>query len=461
MIAINQVLTQKSSNGDIVDESASNPEVPFANTLDELVKGSTEIIKSEEILLAELEADPTFEDVKAEELETEFLQENLLEILSEEEGQLGITNPVGPEKLPLIKQGDQLQDLDSTKQQTGLSRLEVLKQGKPLNDESILVPEQRIDIKDIEKDILAKQQTKLGENPLSEEILNGNKTRSKTSLNETLSAHPFSHLDDVLQKTQPIEDSNQKMQQMQAVLKQQYRSGNNENLQTDSQQEQILDAGLIKPGEQVQAVAARAPIESRLRVSSDQTKSTFSMKSSLEPVTGSDTRVTSNIFQTQLISKTEAATQNQAPVQTPDLPFDVEQIMSRVRVLRDNDSQQMTLRLQPEHLGQVTMKVRQNGGELQVDMRVDNMMAKQIIESGFDNLRSRFLDQELSYDQLSLNIEVDQRSTSQYDRDQQNSRFSGENASSERSESEEETIPGLTQSRSSINNNDNSLNIYV
>ena len=59
------------------------------------------------------------------------------------------------------------------------------------------------------------------------------------------------------------------------------------------------------------------------------------------------------------------------------------------------------------------MKVRQTGGELQVDMRVDNMMAKQIIEAGFDTLKSRFLDQELAYDQLSLNIEVDQRSASQ------------------------------------------------
>ena len=185
------------------------------------------------------------------------------------------------------------------------------------------------------------------------------------------------------------------------------------------------------------------------------------MKSGLEPVTGSDSRVTSNSFQTQLISRTEATQQNQAPVQAPDLPFDVEQIMSRVRVLRDNDSQQMTLKLQPEHLGQVTMKVRQNGGELQVDMRVDNMMAKQIIESGFENLRSRFLDQELSYDQLSLNIEVDQHSASQYDRDQQNSRFGEENASTGRGESEEEVTPNLVQSRSSMNNSDSALNIYV
>jgi len=91
---------------------------------------------------------------------------------------------------------------------------------------------------------------------------------------------------------------------------------------------------------------------------------------------------------------------------------------------------------------------------------VDNMMAKQIIEAGFDTLKSRFLDQELAYDQLSLNIEVDQRSASQYDRDQQNSGFGEENASRSRGDAEQETIPDPVNSRPIVNN-DSALNIYV
>ncbi|MEC8189529.1 MAG: flagellar hook-length control protein FliK, partial [SAR324 cluster bacterium] len=179
-----------------------------------------------------------------------------------------------------------------------------------------------------------------------------------------------------------------------------------------------------------------------------------------EPVPGLEPLTASSNFQSQLISKVEGAQQTQNNVQAPELPFDVEQVMGRVRVLRENDSQQITLRLQPDHLGQVTMKVRQMGGELQVDMRVDNMMAKQIIEAGFDTLKTRFLDQELAYDQLSLNIEVDQRSASQYDRDQQNSGFGEENASRSRGETEQETIPDPMNSRPIVNN-DSALNIYV
>ncbi|MEC8148683.1 MAG: flagellar hook-length control protein FliK, partial [SAR324 cluster bacterium] len=251
-----------------------------------------------------------------------------------------------------------------------------------------------------------------------------------------------------------------KLDQMQAVLKQQFRAENIDDVQAETQQEQILNAGLIKPGEQVQAAATRVPIESRIRIGSEQTESAFSLKSGLEPVPGLEPVTASNNFQSQLISKVEGAQQTQNNVQAPELPFDVEQVMGRVRVLRENDSQQITLRLQPDHLGQVTMKVRQTGGELQVDMRVDNIMAKQIIEAGFDTLKSRFLDQELAYDQLSLNIEVDQRSASQYDRDQQNSGFGEENASRSRGETEQETIPDPMNSRPIVNN-DSALNIYV
>ena len=460
MIAINQVLTPKTTkDGGIVDEASADPEIPFANTLDDLMEGSIAESEAGELLLTELEADPMLAELEYEESELNLLQENILETLTDEEKQIGLAVPITPELLPNSIDELQLQNGESFKERTGMSRLEVLQQGKPLTEESLLVPELRTDTKALKND-LAKQQTTLGQiNP--EEVLTESKSSSKAILNETSSAHPFSNMEAVFQKTQPLAESGEKMEQMQAVLKQQFRSGDNEAVQTETLQEQILNAGLIKPGEQVQATVSRAPIETRLRISSEQTESAFSMKSGLEPVPGLEPGAASNNFQSQLVSRTEGSQQAQAGVQAPELPFDVEQIMSRVRVLRENDSQQITLKLQPEHLGQVTMKVRQSGGELQVDMRVDNMMAKQIIESGFDNLKSRFLDQELSYDQLSLNIEVDQRSASQYDRDQQNSKFGEETASTARGETEEEIVPDLINRRSTANNSESALNIYV
>ena len=91
-----------------------------------------------------------------------------------------------------------------------------------------------------------------------------------------------------------------------------------------------------------------------------------------------------------------------------DLPFDIQQLASRVRIMRGNGVEEMTLRLHPEELGHITLKVRQSGGDLLIDMRVDNPLAKQIVESGFDLLRSRFLDQEFAYKDLALNVDINQ-----------------------------------------------------
>jgi hypothetical protein len=90
-----------------------------------------------------------------------------------------------------------------------------------------------------------------------------------------------------------------------------------------------------------------------------------------------------------------------------DLPFDIEQVVS------NGETQEITLRMEPEHLGRVLLKVRQAGNQLTVEMRVDNPAAKQIIEAGFDTLRSRFLDQEFAYQDMRMNVNVDQRGSQQ------------------------------------------------
>ncbi len=96
-----------------------------------------------------------------------------------------------------------------------------------------------------------------------------------------------------------------------------------------------------------------------------------------------------------------------------DLPFDIEQVVSRVRVMSNGETQEITLRMEPEHLGRVLLKVRQAGNQLTVEMRVDNPAAKQMIEAGFDTLRSRFLDQEFAYQEMRMNVNVDQRGSQQ------------------------------------------------
>ena len=141
-----------------------------------------------------------------------------------------------------------------------------------------------------------------------------------------------------------------------------------------------------------------------------------------------------------------------------DLPFDIQQLVSRVRIMRGNGVEEMTLRLHPEELGHITLKVRQSGGDLLIDMRVDNPLAKQIVESGFDSLRSRFLDQEFAYKDLALNVDINQKD-SQFGSDRQSEEFEDELFSSKRGKEQE--ISTLEEAPLERHRTDSGLNLYV
>ncbi len=55
MIAVNQVLTPKVTQGTVSDEAVADPEIPFSNTLDELLEDSMTEFEAEDLLLGELE----------------------------------------------------------------------------------------------------------------------------------------------------------------------------------------------------------------------------------------------------------------------------------------------------------------------------------------------------------------------------------------------------------------------
>ena len=55
MIAVNQLLTPKVTQGTVADEAVTDPEIPFSNTLDELLEDSMTEFEAEDFLLGELE----------------------------------------------------------------------------------------------------------------------------------------------------------------------------------------------------------------------------------------------------------------------------------------------------------------------------------------------------------------------------------------------------------------------
>ena len=199
------------------------------------------------------------------------------------------------------------------------------------------------------------------------------------------------------------------------------------------------------------------PLNQFRTLTAKDTQLPASSKSSADTVSSAGINSLAEVSGTTMVKGTTTNTPAE-PLRGADLPFNMEQVVSRVRILNGNGVEEMTLRLHPEDLGQITVKIRQSGADLLIDMRVDNPQAKLLVESGFDSLRSRFLDQEFSYKDLALNVDINERD-SQFGGDRKNYEFEDDLNSEERGKKEE--IADVEETPRVINRIDSGLNLYV
>ena len=199
------------------------------------------------------------------------------------------------------------------------------------------------------------------------------------------------------------------------------------------------------------------PLNQFRTLTAKDTQLPASSKSSTDTVSSAGINSLAEVSGTTMVKGATTNTPAE-PLRGADLPFNMEQVVSRVRILNGNGVEEMTLRLHPEDLGQITVKIRQSGADLLIDMRVDNPQAKLLVESGFDSLRSRFLDQEFSYQDLALNVDINERD-SQFGGDRKNYEFEDDLNSAERGKKEE--IADVEETPRVRNRNDSGLNLYV
>ena len=220
--------------------------------------------------------------------------------------------------------------------------------------------------------------------------------------------------------------------------------------------ENLQKAGVESTADASAKVSEQTSNQFRTLTAKD-TQLSGSSKSSADTVSPAGMNSLAEVSGTSMVKGTATNTSAE-PLRGADLPFNMEQVVSRVRILRGNGVEEMTLRLHPEDLGQITVKIRQSGAELLIDMRVDNPQAKLLVEAGFDALRSKFLDQEFSYQDLALNVDINERD-SQFSGDRKNSEFEEDMNSAERGKNEE--IAEVEETPRVINRNDSGLNLYV
>ncbi|MEL0329015.1 MAG: flagellar hook-length control protein FliK [Deltaproteobacteria bacterium] len=141
-------------------------------------------------------------------------------------------------------------------------------------------------------------------------------------------------------------------------------------------------------------------------------------------------------------------------------PFDMSQLTRNLRKGREGESQEVTLRLRPDELGTLTMKVKQLGDRLQVEMQVENPHVKQLVESDLEQLRNRFLDKEFNFSEMELTVNIDARS----DADSQAFENQGRYQEDTTAASQKQRLNAAQESASVVRpqtRSDGSLNLYA
>ena len=141
-------------------------------------------------------------------------------------------------------------------------------------------------------------------------------------------------------------------------------------------------------------------------------------------------------------------------------PFDMSQLTRNLRKGREGEAQEVTLRLRPDELGTLTMKVRQLGDRLQVEMQVENPHVKQLVESDLEQLRNRFLDKEFNFSEMELTVNIDARSDADSQAFANQGRYQEDTTAvsqKQRMNAAQETASAVRQQTRS----DGSLNLYA
>ncbi|MDH5751515.1 MAG: flagellar hook-length control protein FliK [Deltaproteobacteria bacterium] len=134
----------------------------------------------------------------------------------------------------------------------------------------------------------------------------------------------------------------------------------------------------------------------------------------------------------------------------------ISRLAQDVRWMVNNRRSEMSVRLNPEHLGQMQLKVTKQDGTLRVEMTVDNHAAKQLLDSRMVDLHEILAQENLGAETFSVNVDV--REGGQFDRGLADSRdLEGRTTSLGQSRTKEEEVASVARKTWS----DSKVSIYA
>ena len=90
--------------------------------------------------------------------------------------------------------------------------------------------------------------------------------------------------------------------------------------------------------------------------------------------------------------------------------LEIKDMVQNVKMMINKEKDQLTMKLNPAHLGKLQIKLRKEGEAMIGEMQVDNQMAKDLLESKIGELRQTLEDQGMKIDRFSVMVDSESAS---------------------------------------------------
>jgi len=94
----------------------------------------------------------------------------------------------------------------------------------------------------------------------------------------------------------------------------------------------------------------------------------------------------------------------EVPTQKYTSKMETKELSQNIKMMYNAEKTEMTLKLKPEHLGKVEIKLSKAGEQLNGKMRVDSVEAKEAMQRALPELRENLLNQGIQVDQFTIDV---------------------------------------------------------
>jgi len=103
------------------------------------------------------------------------------------------------------------------------------------------------------------------------------------------------------------------------------------------------------------------------------------------------------------LNKTNKAAETQQRFEAAN----VKEVVGNIRIMLNTDKNEMIMRLNPEHLGKLEIKLKKDGEATIASMKVENLEAKTLVESQLSQLRKNLQDQGVMVSEFKVFLNED------------------------------------------------------